>query len=241
MRQKLNKKGCANLCSQNEVSHEPPQLFLLEKKVGTHFGSSQRNLDPLWFRQTQELRINRKRTLPRQTHFGAWRHSGGYWSTPSFRALHTAWIFGKWGHHIYEHHHLVWAWKQIRKWLVYGISWRICRLFNYATKHTTTGARHAPVGCAEGAFCVCVLRHISAVCIYTRKLYTPIIFFFCLGPNPVVVVHIYIYIYIRLVHQISNTMVRLLFWVRFSKMCSPRRAGKRTPQNCKIRNMFEFD
>jgi len=35
---------------------------------------------------------------------------------------------------------------------------------------------------------------------------------------------------------ISTTMVILLFWVRFSKMCSPRRAGERTPKMLKIRN-----
>ena len=37
--------------------------------------------------------------------------------------------------------------------------------------------------------------------------------------------------------KLSNTMVRLSFWARFSKMYSPRRAGKRTSPNDKNANV----
>ena len=58
------------------------------------------------------------------------------------------------------------------------ISWCICRLLEYAAKHTTTtGAR-----CA-----LCVLLHIWIVCIYKRKWSTPNMFLFFLGASPVMV------------------------------------------------------
>jgi len=69
------------------------------------------------------------------------------------------------------------------------IYWCICKLFKYVAKHTTTRARRAPV---PKAHLVSFALYLCAVCIYTRKWYTPAIFLFFRGPNPVVV-HTYLY------------------------------------------------
>ena len=76
--------------------------------------------------------------------------------------------------------------EKIRKWLVYTISWCICKLPQNTTLsiYTTTGARSTPV---EVYIQTAVFW---AVFIYTKKWFTPAIFSFFLGPNPVVV---YIY------------------------------------------------
>ena len=74
-----------------------------------------------------------------------------------------------------------------RVWLVHTNSCSVCKLFKYVVQHT----RRTPRGCAAPLWW-CVLLHIRAVCIYTRKRYTPVIFFFVLGPN-LVVVYTYIY------------------------------------------------
>jgi len=89
-----------------------------------------------------------------------------------------------WGHHSYAYTTTVFGPRKKRKWLVYPISWCICKL----PQSILIPPRAC---CAPPWWCILMLLYTWAVWKYTKKWYTPAIFLFFLGPNPVVV---YLYV-----------------------------------------------
>jgi len=93
-----------------------------------------------------------------------WRHSKS-----------AVWIMG---HHKYAPPPRL-GLEKIRRWLVYTISWWICKLPHFLCT--------PPRGFAAPLWWCIYTAVFWAVCMYTKKWYTPAIFLFLLSPNPAVV------------------------------------------------------